>query len=148
LSFITYRNQVLLIRGAPHKRIWAGLYNGIGGHVESGEDILSSARREIFEETGLKVQTLQLCGIINAATPDPNLGVLLFIFRGEAVSQETTPSSEGTLEWFDRAHPPTEDVVEDLPLLLSRVLGLKEDDPPFFGAYTYDNQDRLVVTFS
>ena len=38
--------KVLLLKGAPHKRIWAGLWNGIGGHVEAGESIIQAAQRE------------------------------------------------------------------------------------------------------
>ena len=56
------KEQVLLLKGSPNKKIWAGFYNGVGGHIEAGEDILSSARRELFEETGIDTAELRLCG--------------------------------------------------------------------------------------
>ena len=40
LIFLTSANpqtgaqEVLLLKGAPTKRLWAGRYNGLGGHVE------------------------------------------------------------------------------------------------------------------
>ena len=54
LIFIRNDDEILLIKGAKDKKIWPGLYNGIGGHLERGEDPLSAAHRELFEETGLK----------------------------------------------------------------------------------------------
>jgi len=53
LIFLTRGDKILLIKGAANKRLWANLYNGIGGHIEPGEDILSAARRELKEETNL-----------------------------------------------------------------------------------------------
>ena len=46
LIFVTHEDQLLLLKGASDKRLWAERYNGIGGHVEQGEDVLSAARRE------------------------------------------------------------------------------------------------------
>ena len=46
LIFLRRGNSVLLLKGAPTKRLWAGKYNGVGGHVEAGEGILSAAQRK------------------------------------------------------------------------------------------------------
>ena len=48
--FICKGDEYLLIKGADTKKLWAGKYNGLGGHVEKGEDVISSAKRELFEE--------------------------------------------------------------------------------------------------
>ena len=53
LIFLIRDNQVLLLKGSEDKRLWANRFNGIGGHIEPGEDPLSAAYRELFEETGL-----------------------------------------------------------------------------------------------
>jgi len=40
LVFLFCGDQVLLLRGAPTKRIWPDRYNGLGGHLERGESLL------------------------------------------------------------------------------------------------------------
>ena len=64
LCFIIRDERVLLLRGAPTKRIWPNRYNGFGGHVERGEDLYNSAKRELEEETGYTVLGMTLRGII------------------------------------------------------------------------------------
>jgi 8-oxo-dGTP diphosphatase len=148
LCFITRGDELLLLRGGPHKRLWAGLYNGVGGHVEAGEDIYAAAQREIVEETGLTVHDLRLRAVIHADAGDSQTGILIFVFTAESDTREVIPSAEGTLEWVPQDAVPTEHIMEDLPALLARVLPMGPHDPPLFAAYHYDEQDRLLVQFA
>ena len=147
LSFVRHGDDVLLLRGAPGKRLWPNRYNGVGGHVERGEDILSAARREIREETGLEVRRLHLCGVVHIDTGDTKSGVLLFIFTAEAESRQTVAGSEGTLEWVPQVDVLQKDLVEDLRILLPRVLSAPTGSPPLFAHYYYDESDRPVIAF-
>jgi 8-oxo-dGTP diphosphatase len=147
LIFITHENAVLLLRGSPSKRIWPGLYNGIGGHIERGETIQESALREIREETGLSdVKDLKLRGIITIDADDPSMGILLFVMTAVSPTREVRSSQEGTPEWFEKNTLPTDKLVEDLPILLPHVLAMPDEAPPFFGHYHYDDQDKLIIT--
>jgi 8-oxo-dGTP diphosphatase len=139
---------VLLLRGGPHKRLWAGRYNGVGGHVERGEDISTAARREISEETGLTVRAVRLRGVIHVDAGDPAAGVLIFVFTAAAESRVTHASPEGTLAWWPVGDLPLDELVEDLPALLPCVLGVAGDAPPWFARYHYDESDRLVIAFA
>jgi len=149
LCFITHGDDLLLLCGAPDKRIWPNRYNGVGGHVEPGEDVRAAARREIREETGLSVRDLQLRGVVNIPVDaQSNTGILVFLFTAAAPTREVRPSNEGTLEWVPRSRLAELDLVEDLPTLLPRVLAMGPDDPPFFAHYRYDEHDQLTITFS
>jgi 8-oxo-dGTP diphosphatase len=137
-------DEVLLIKGAPDKRIWPNLYNGVGGHVEPGEDVYHAALREVREETGLTVQHLRLRGVINIPVADRR-GIVVFVFAAQAQSRAVMASGEGRLEWVPRDRVLSLDLVEDLPALIPRALDAPPGARPFFGLYTYDQADRLVV---
>ncbi len=146
LIFLTRGQQVLLIKGAPHKRLWANRYNGIGGHVERGEDVLSSARRELQEESGLNVSDLRLCGVVTIDV-GPSAGIGLYVLRGEDPQGDLFPSEEGALEWVDRQDLERLPLVEDLPVLLPRVLEQMADAAPFSAYYSYDETGKLTISF-
>jgi 8-oxo-dGTP diphosphatase len=146
LTFIRWGDRVLLIRGAPHKKLWANRYNGVGGHVERGEDVLSSAHRELKEETGLEVSRLHWCGMVTVDTGGP-IGIGIYIFKGEYEGGKLVESREGSLEWLPLAGPADYPLVEDLPAILERVFGPAGDSEPFSAHYHYNDQDQLVITF-
>ena len=152
LIFLIKDESILLLKGGQDKRLWAGLYNGIGGHVERGEDIISAAYRELSEETGFEVSDLWLCGLITIDTGE-EIGVGVYILRGEMspvgaeFSDQLPPSSEGNLEWIPINQLSSLPLVEDLPVLLPRVLGAQRGDPPFSAHYWYDKADRLMIMF-
>lgn len=146
LCFVTHGADVLLLKGAPDKRLWADRYNGLGGHLERGEGAAAAARREILEEAGLRVRALRLRGVVTIHTGEPD-GIGLYVFTAEALSRDFTPSPEGALAWVPAARVAEYDLVEDLFTLLPRVLAMTADDPPFSASYTYDAHDRWVITF-
>ena len=146
LVFLLRGTQVLLLKGAPDKRLWANCFNGIGGHVERGEDILTAAKRELKEETGLESGDLRLCGTVVIDAGEP-IGVGIYIFRGNYCGGELIESAEGTLQWVERALIYNLPLVEDLKIILPRVFGFQDNDAPFSARYYYDETDNLNITF-
>jgi 8-oxo-dGTP diphosphatase len=142
LVFLTRGDQLLLLKGAPHKRLWADQYNGLGGHVERGETPLTAARREVREEAGLEVKELDLRAIIHVTLPEPP-GVMLFVFLGEAPQGEPRASEEGAPIWVKQNALEELPLVEDLPLLLPRILS---PGPRIFGDYRV-TEDGLDIHF-
>lgn len=147
LIFIFNQGAVLLIKGAPTKRLWANHYNGIGGHVERGEDILSAARRELLEEAGLAVPQIHLCGTV-MIDAEPDSGIGLFVFRGEAPTQVKAHSDEGETEWIPLAELEKYPLVEDLRVLIPKVALMQPEDAPFAARYYYDEEQKLQIIFA
>ncbi len=102
----TATDRVLLVhRTARAGDDQYGMYNGVGGKLEPGEDIVTGFRRELREETGLVADSLELRGTLNW----PGFGsdgadwfgcvFLVTAFTGEAPAS----NAEGTLHWVERA---------------------------------------------
>jgi 8-oxo-dGTP diphosphatase len=146
LIFIFRGDEILLIRGSTEKRIWAEKYNGLGGHVEQGESLIAAARRELLEEANLVCENLALAGtLIVDIGNTPGIGV--FIFVGRITSKKIRSSREGELVWVVPDQIVDLPVVEDLPVLLERIIRIKPGDPPFSARSSYDSDEHLVVVF-
>lgn len=81
------------------------------GHVEEGEDLMTAARREIYEETGitnLKLQgelgSYERFKINSAGNEDPNENktITIFLFTTDEEVIKPVDSENPTAKWVER----------------------------------------------
>ena len=96
------------------------------------------------EETGLDAD-LWLCGTVIVDSGE--IGICLYVLAGKTLRGELKPSNEGAVEWVKYEAIKDLPVVEDLPILLSKVHNMKRGDPPFSARSYYDRDEKLKVEF-
>jgi 8-oxo-dGTP diphosphatase len=98
------RRRVLMIhRNARPEDQHLGKYNGLGGKLEPGEDIAAGMRREIAEEAGIDVTSMQLRGTLNWPGFGKNgedwMGFIFLIDGFTGTPLRANP--EGSLSWVE-----------------------------------------------
>ncbi len=106
---VRHQGKVLLC----HQRGWRpGMYSALAGFLEPGETLEDAARREVFEEAGVRVGDVHYV----ASQPWPFPGSLMIGLIGEALSSEILLDEKELADarWFapdelrtmiDRTHP-------------------------------------------
>lgn len=141
--------RVLMIhRNARTDDLHYGKYNGLGGKVDSDEDVVSGMRREIYEEAGIEAEDLVLRGTISwpgfGKQGEDWLGFLFLItaFSGTPAQE----NAEGTLEWVALENLDTLPMWDGdrhfLPLVFD------EDPRPFHGVMPYRDGRMLSWRYS
>lgn len=140
--------QTLLVhRNKRSKDQHLGKYNGLGGKMEPAEDVVTTIKREIFEESGLVCDEIILRGTVNWTGFGPNgedwLG---FVFRIDKFSGDAfTSNEEGDLQWVDI------DKIGTLPMWEGdkHFLPLVFDDDlrVFHGYMPYENEKPLSWSY-
>lgn len=109
IMVVRHAGRILLGRQSSWK---PGMYSALAGFVEPGETIEDAARREVFEESGVRVGAVRYV----TSQPWPFLSNLMIGLIGEATSHEITIdkneledarwfSAEETRLMVERRHP-------------------------------------------
>jgi len=115
---------LMLHRTKKEKDINKDKYIGVGGHIETGESPEECIEREVYEETGYKMLSYRLRGVLTFAMDDVN--EYSFLYTCDAFEGEQKECNEGDLVWIPKEE------VEKLPLwegdkLFFRLLQKRED---------------------
>ena len=91
--------RVLL--GMKKRGFGAGRFNGFGGKVEKGETIEEAAKREMQEECGVVIETMEKVGIHEFEFADKRGDILeVHVFRVDTFSGDPRETEEMRPQWF------------------------------------------------
>ena len=127
LVYVIKDGRVLLIR--KKRGLGAGYYNGVGGKVENGEDVISAAIRECKEEVGIEPRDLEWMGLLEFWNyEDGKVESVHFVHVFLAHDFNGTPreSEEAEPIWFGINEVPYSNMWSDDALWLPKVLSGKK----------------------
>ena len=94
-----------------------------GGHVEPGESFTKAVIREVWEETGLTIESPKLCGL-KQFPEDDGTRYIVMLYKTNQFSGELCSSDEGKVFWIKRS----ELEQYQLPVNFDQMLQVFEDD--------------------
>jgi len=131
----SFNDQITSVLLAMKKRgFGANWYNGVGGKVNEGEDILTAACRETFEEITVVVNSSDLTkvALLKFEFPDnPEWDQFVHVYVVEKWEGEPRESEEMKPEWFSTNSVPLEKMWPDDKFWLPQVLAGKKIDAYF-----------------
>ncbi len=103
--YILNGTKVLMFKRSKDSSMFPSYWIGPGGHVDSDEDFLKAAVREVYEETGVKVtpNNIKLKAIAIHRRPNREETWILPIFLTNIDKyQDLIHSTEGNAEWIEK----------------------------------------------
>lgn len=133
----------LLLKRAT-RGISKGRWNAPGGKIEPGESPKENARREVREETGLRVRGLLYHGVINFFMGGGRkLDIRVHLFSTRQFQGKMTSTDEGEVRWFDVAEIPFSEMWDDDQYWLHLML----TGSMFNAKFYYDRANRKVTDY-
>ncbi len=148
LCYVRRGGQTLMVhRNKKVNDMHEGKWNGLGGKLEPGETPEECAVREIWEESGLRVNHLILKGVLTFPHFSKEEDWYAFIFVVDGFEGELIDSPEGDLAWIEDGRLKELELWEGDRLFLSWL-----DRKGFFsGKFVYEEgklTDHQVVFYS
>lgn len=118
-----------------------GKWIGIGGHFEKGESPEDCLLREVYEETGLVLNSFRMRGIVTFVSDD--VVEYMFLFTSNDFSGELIECNEGKLAWIAKSDLTKIELWEGDLLFLD----LLKTNAPFFSLKLVYECETLQTAF-
>jgi 8-oxo-dGTP diphosphatase/2-hydroxy-dATP diphosphatase len=138
LCLIVENGKILL--GMKKRGFGAGRWNGFGGKVEESESIEESAKREMLEESQVKVQNLEERGVIEFTFLDTGNVLEVHIFKILSYAGSPKETEEMKPQWFEIIDIPFSQMWPDdvywMPMFLK--------DKKFKGEIAFKDENTII----
>lgn len=143
LCFIKNNDSFLMLNRVKAPNM--GLWNGVGGKLDMGEDKFNGIKREITEETGLIIDDVIYKGDVYWHSQNNTGGMHVFIADYPPNSELQFPIDEieGILAFKHRDwifHKENKGIISNIPIFLEKMLN--SDNKSYF-TFFYDEYENI-----
>ena len=101
LCYLEKNNQYLMLHRVKRKKdLNKGKWIGLGGHIEENESPDEALVREVYEESGLLINSFKRNGIIEFVNDDYK--ELMYLYTSADFNGEIIECDEGILKWIPK----------------------------------------------
>ena len=120
-----------------------GKWNGVGGKLKPNESPENCVKREVYEETGLRISELKFHGVLNFFGSRKEIDWIVHVFSTSEFDGKVKSSKEGNLRWFNFEDIPFDEMWADDRYWLPLVLKGKS----FKGIFYFDGEGKTILDF-
>jgi 8-oxo-dGTP pyrophosphatase MutT (NUDIX family) len=138
------KGRSLLLQKKSKGLFGEGKWNGIGGKLKSNESSEACVKREVYEETGLRISDLKFHGVLNFYFENrKKIDWVVHVFSTGVFEGKVKSSKEGNLRWFNFEDIPFDGMWRDDRYWLPLVLKGKS----FKGNFYFDEEGKTILDF-
>jgi 8-oxo-dGTP pyrophosphatase MutT (NUDIX family) len=138
------KDKSLLLQKKSKGLFGEGKWNGVGGKLEQNESPEDCVKREVYEETGLRISDLKFHGVLNFYFGNrKEIDWIVHVFSTSVFEGKVKSSKEGNLRWFNFEDIPFDEMWADDRYWLPLVLKGKN----FKGNFYFDDKGKTILDF-
>lgn len=142
--FVRKDGKYLLLKRSAQKKYAPNVIHPIGGKIDPDENPYLGARREVYEEAGIRVKNMRLEAVILEIKPVKNADENWFIFHFSADydSGDLRKTEEGEFILLDENDVFKQDLFPSVRSVIHHILNPR--DGTAFLTVAYDEQGKII----
>ncbi|OGG07437.1 hypothetical protein A2872_02440 [Candidatus Gottesmanbacteria bacterium RIFCSPHIGHO2_01_FULL_42_12] len=138
IIYLLRNNQVCL--GRKMRGHGVGKWNGYGGKLENGESPKGATVRELFEESGVRVEEKDLTKVAQINYKEDKGEWMVYVYTATNFLGVPQPSEEMEPQWFDLDKIPYSQMWENDKLWLEKIF----QGEKFNATFWHDNDGKIL----